>query len=122
MAVTNTIIDQVKQDILDRFDIFTHIAVGSDGTSDSPSDTALGNEVLRKTFTEYNKDTLNFTYLWSIQLALTEANGYTLQEVGIFDDASGGNLGIRKTFTAIEKTSDKEVWIDLQLNIEVENT
>lgn len=110
----------IKAAVLNEFDIVTHIAVGDGTNPESPADTTLGNEVRREPLMDKVKDTLNGKYIFSMQLGLTEANGTTLSEIGIFDSASGGNMQARKLLpNTLLKTADKEVWIDLEVGVTV---
>jgi len=121
MVTSNTILTTIKGSALDAFDAYTHIAVGDDNTTPTASDTALGNEVLRKTFEESVKNLGAGTYLFEIRVALTEANGSTIKEIAVFDAASGGNLATRNLTQEVVKTSDKEVVIDVQVTITANN-
>ena len=121
MAVTNTIIGTLVSDILNKFDGYDYLAVGTGTNPENEADTALQNEVYREINIDKIKDTNAGTYLWSLQLGLTEANGNTLSEIGLFDASTGGNMAIRKLLPTFDKTSDKEVWIDLQVKVEVTN-
>jgi len=59
----------------------------------SQIDTALGNEVLRKSRQEYTE--LPNSVILSGYFNSAEANSNTLTESGFFDASSGGNLIIR---------------------------
>ena len=122
MVVSNTILDAIKTNALDQFDSYTHIAVGDDNTAATAADTALGNEFFREAFIDSVKDTGAATYTFSIQLGLTEGNGNTLREVGVFDAAAAGNMALRTVLpTEFAKTADKEVWIDVAVSIAAKN-
>lgn len=89
-----------------------YIAVGTDNTAVTISDTALGTEVFRDTFTDkiYTSGNVNFRYY----LDSSSANGNTLVEAGLFgDDATGsadsGTLFAHVAHTAIVKTSSVAV-------------
>lgn len=95
----------------------THLAVGTDATTPTAGDTALGAEVTRKArqeFTEGVSDVIISLFLNSL-----EGNGNALVEVGMFDAVSGGNLLERSTYTVINKSSSLEVWIDIEEQIDV---
>ena len=121
MVVVQDILDSVASAALDAFDSFTHIALGDDNTPPTVSDTALGNEFIRKTFEESIKNTSVNTFLFEIKLGLSEGNGNTIREIGIFDAASGGTLGVHNLTNEVAKTSDKEVVIDLQVSVSASN-
>ncbi len=123
MGTTNTIIDSIVSDVLDKFGSYTHMAVGSGTTGFNPTQTALITETFREAFADSIRNTGAGTFAWSLALGLTEGNGSTIAEVGLFDASSGGNMAIRNLLpVAFAKTADKELWVDLQVNVEVENT
>ena len=121
MTVQSTILDNIKTAALGEFDIFTHIAFGDDNTTPSASNTTLNNEVLRKTLEDSIKNTGTGTYLFEMRVALTEADGETIREIGIFNQATGGTMGTHNLTQEVAKTNDKEVVIDVQVTIETEN-
>ena len=109
--------------MLDFFDSESHMGFGDDGTAANPADTDLGNEFIRKALEFTSKDVGLGTYLFEGKLALSEGNGNTLREIGTFDAATAGNLGIRNVLpVAIAKTSDIEIIADIELTVTVENT
>lgn len=84
------------------------IAVGTGTTSPSANDTALENEVFRKTATRTQSANQVQYY---VRIDSGEANGYDLAELGVFENADpnargSGTLVNRVTFTPITKTSD----------------
>lgn len=115
MVITTTTLNAIRDAAIDYInDNFTHIAVGDNNTTPSPSDTALGNEFLRKTFQE--TDTLTpGQIILSMRISTTEGNGNTIKEVGVFDAGAGGNMATRNLTTEYAKTSSKEVWIDVTI-------
>jgi len=120
MAVTNTILNNIRTVVLNEFDIITHVGVGDSATPESSADLTLGNETYREPVIDKVKDTNLGTYLFSLQLGLTEANGTNLSELGLFDALTLGNMPVRKLFpNPLLKTSDKEVWVDIELKVEV---
>jgi len=123
MAITSTIISSIKTAALAEFDTMTHIGFGTDNTPASPSDTALGAEVARKAFDETPvKDELNGTYDFATTLGLSEGNGNTLEEIGLFDAASGGNMALRELLNnSVPKTSSIELSVGIQVQVEVTN-
>ena len=85
-----------------------YIALGTDNTAATISDTTLGTEVFRDTFTDtiYTSGKVNFKYF----LDSSSANGNTLIEAGLFgDDATGaadsGTLFAHVIHSSIAKTS-----------------
>lgn len=83
----------------------TDIAVGTDGTDPTVSDTSLGNQILEKGASAATGGDGEVTH--TIRLGTTEGNGSDLREVGTKDSA--GDLEDRITFAAVTKTSDFEV-------------
>jgi len=117
MVVTDTAQDDIRDDAIAYIQsTFTHIAVGDDNTTPVGGDTTLGNELKREVFVETSGPT-NGVYVMSMRLSTTELNGSTIKEVGIFDASSGGTMLCRLLTTEYAKTSDKEVWIDVQFQI-----
>lgn len=92
---------------------WTHVAVGTGTTAPAVSDTALGTEVWRAVRKEIS--TVGDKVTVSAWIPSTDANGSALTEVGAFNASSGGTMWSRDTFTAINKTSSIEVWIDLEV-------
>ena len=95
----------------------THMAVGTDNTTPTVGDTALGAEVTRKAVQEVTQGTSDV--IISLFLNSTESNGNDLKEVGMFDASSSGNLLERNVFTEIAKSTSIEVWIDVEEQIDV---
>lgn len=82
-------------------------AVGTSGAMTTAGMTTLGAEVYRTKITRrhrHSKSILLYYYL-----STSEANGNTLQEIGLFTEASGGLLWSRATHSAIVKTSSISV-------------
>lgn len=122
MVVTNTILSNLVSDVLSKFDSYDYVGVGSGTNPESPADTTLQTETFREQYADKVKDNNNGTYLWSIQMGLTENNGNDINEIGVFDTLSAGNMALRKLLqNGITKTNDKEVWIDVQVKVEVVN-
>jgi len=95
----------------------THMAVGTDNTTPTVGDTALGTEVTRKALQESTVGTSDI--ILSLYLNSTESNGNSLVEIGLLDAASSGNLLVRDIFTTITKNSSTEVWIDIEEQISI---
>lgn len=92
------------------------MAVGTDGSDASTTDTALGNEVVRKAIgTE--EDVGDGEGRFDMRLLSTEANGTDLRELGLFTGA--GSMYARIVFAEIAKTSDFEV--EFEVTAEVRN-
>jgi len=83
----------------------SHIAIGTGTTSPLATDTALEAEVLRKAISAKSKPSTG-QVLFEIEVGTTEANGYDLTEVGLFNDSTAGTMVSRVVHPAISKTSD----------------
>jgi len=113
-AFLNTIKGEVRDAVIAEG---THLAVGTDNTAATVSDTTLGAEEERNARQEYTEGTSDVVL--SLFVASTEANGVDLAEVGVFDAGAAGNMMMRDIFTAISKTASIEVWIDVEQQIDV---
>jgi len=118
---TNTTVDALHEYFVDELDPSqtvdleaSHLAVGTDGaTGTNTGDTSLNNEVYRTSITDSidnGKDLLSSTFLDS-----SEANGNTIDEVGLFSSDTGGTMLNHATITAITKDSSKTATIDVTL-------
>ena len=119
----------VQQDILDAVEsgavatiqsYITHIAVGDDDTAIAVADTALYSEVLREEALTPIITTAN-TLTASLFLDVTEANGETIKEIGVFNANSGGTMVSRNLTIPKEKTANKEFFYDNKYTIRAEN-
>lgn len=81
-------------------------AVGTGSVAPAGTDTALGTEVFRDTFTQLTvadgQETMQY------YLASGSANGYTLTEAGAFNASTAGTMYARVTFAGDAKTSAEE--------------
>lgn len=118
---TNTTVDGLNEYIVDNLhtdqstnEDASHLAVGDDGASGtSTGDSSLNNEVGRFSVTDsidQGKDLLLSTFLDS-----SEANGNTLDEVGVFTASSGGTLFNHSTISSVSKDNTKTLTIDVTL-------
>lgn len=123
MVVTNPILTAVKTAALAEFDSASHIGFGTGNTAPNVVDTDLDIPLLRKAFDEgAAKNIGNGTYDFSATMGLTEGNGNTIKETGLFDAASGGNLFIRELLTTdVVKDVSKELTVGLRITITVTN-
>ena len=120
MAGTDYLKTFVVDAILDKIENEgQYVAVGTGTTPPMPSDISLENEVLRKERQEYSREDATGKIIISMWLSTLEANGYDLSEVGVFDSDMDGNMLSRDTFPPLTKTSDLEVWIDIEYDVEV---
>lgn len=124
MGVTQTVIDAIKVAALGEFDAATHIGVGDDATAENPTHTDLQGPILRNAFDEASsKNTALGTYDFTALVGLTEANGSTIEECGLFSAASGGTMYLRKLLTTpIAKTATKELSIGIKVTTTVTNS
>lgn len=102
---------------------FTDGAIGTDGTSEDPSATALGNEVFRKGRADITDSAVSggeASTTVSVFINSAQANGNTIKELGFFDSDSVGNLQNIENFSGIEKNSSIELFFELQIDIVVE--
>jgi hypothetical protein len=117
----NTTVDGLHKYIVDEIDSTqspsdldaSHIAVGTDDSSESPSDSSLGNEVHREGVDSSDDNGKNVKV--QTLIGENEANGNTLREVGIFTASSGGTMFNRAVISDISKTSNKTVTIEIEL-------
>ena len=107
------IVDALHPGTSESSETVTHLAVGTDGTTPTSDDSALGNEVYRVENT--SRDNRGRDLWTSTFLDTTEANGYVLREIGLFTSSSGGLMVNRALITEIEKNNRKTVTIDVTL-------
>jgi len=101
---------------------FSHGAVGTGSTSESDTDTALDNEVLRKgraNFTESGVSAGVGDVTTSLFINSTEANGNTITEFGFFDASSGGEMQSRDVIPGVDKNYGIELFFELKIDFEV---
>jgi hypothetical protein len=94
-----------------------YLSLGDDGALGTASgDTALNNEVFRKAVTDHADQ--GTTLLASTFVDSTEANGYTLDELGLFTSDTGGTnvLLNHSTFASVTKDNTKTVTFDVTLS------
>ena len=113
-AFLNTVKSGVRATVLAEG---TYLAVGTDNTTPTITDTTLGSEEERNARQEYTEGTSDIVL--SVFINSTEANSTSLKEVGVFDAAAAGNMAAHEIFTAISKTSSIEIWIDVEQQIDV---
>ena len=116
MVITTTTLNKGNEESMDIFDVITHFAFGTDNTTPQVSDLTLGGEVYRGVVFTSVKDLGDYTYELEGRLPITEGNGVTINEVGVFDAASSGNMGGRVVLpTGFAKTSDDEYLIKIRI-------
>ncbi len=110
----NSARDAIKADMETDF---SHGAIGTGTTAPTAGDTTLETEVLRKATQETSEGTNTKTI--SAWIGSGEANGNDITEFGFISAAAGGSLWNRNTFAAKSKTSDIELWFDVEVTISV---
>jgi hypothetical protein len=84
---------------------FGYLAIGTGTTAESASDTALQNEVKRKTATQTQTTTTVTNDTCLLEATFSSADGLSgtmnISETGILNAASGGILLARKVFSAV---------------------
>lgn len=84
---------------------FSYLALGTSGTAEAVTDTALGTEItdsglaraaatVSRVTTSVTNDTVQFAHTWT-----ASASKSNIQEIGIFNAASSGTMLTHKTFT-----------------------
>ena len=105
---------------LNEFDVITHMGFSDDTSNELASSDTLTGEFLRKIMSVKDKNVGELTYEWDALLGLTEANGETLQKIGMFTDLSGNTLKLSKLLaSSFPKTADVEINAGYKLTIEV---
>jgi len=105
----NALRDKAQSDI-------DEAAVGTDGSSESVTDTSIGTEVLSKSesgggLTE--SDDGDGGSLWSFTLTLSEANGNELKEV-VLRSSGTATLWVRITHAGVLKENDFELEYEIK--------
>ena len=113
MTLSSLLLSDVRDTTKDRLEAtFLFGGVGNDGTTPTSADTTLGNEQFRDTIDDFDKSVTNAVTA-SIRVLTTENNGNAIREVAFFNAASAGTMWTRDAITAINKTSDIQVFLDL---------
>lgn len=122
MVIVSSGLDQAEEFALDYFDSMTFMAIGDDNNAEIPSDTALGNELLRDPIDVKVKDLGNGTYDFTATFELSDAAGETIREVAIFDAGVGGTMGMRKILPIeISKTANQQIEITVRIGVTASN-
>lgn len=80
---------------------FTYVAIGTSGTAASTADTALGAEIARSPIQTPTNPTAG---QYQVQYTFPAGTGTgAIQEAGLFDAASAGNLFAHQVFAVINK-------------------
>ena len=124
IGLTTLFLNQVRDDVkTDIENEVTNAAIGTDSTPFATSDTALGAEVFDDTIDEFDSSATD-TVVASFRVLTTEGNTNTIREVGFFDadPDTTGNLVSRNVITAISKTTDIQLFLDLSIKITITET
>jgi hypothetical protein len=94
----------------------THFAVGTDTGTVSATQTSLGDEQFRDTVTQRTSNAQQLVV--SYYLASGSANGNTLSEAGLFNDASAGTMFARVLLSpGIAKTTAIAITFNWTINL-----
>lgn len=94
-------------------DPMCYIAIGSDATTETATDTALGSELARQDF-----DTVTEGGVGVVTVETTFNAGVgtgAITEVGILNASSGGDLFNRRTFSAVNKAAGDTLKVSCSL-------
>ena len=94
------------------------LAIGSNTNAPATSDTALGNEVTRKTIATFSTSGLTNnppSFQAQVSFATNEGNT-TLAEVGLFNSASAGTMIAHATFTSFVKATSNTLAISYTIS------
>lgn len=92
----------------------SHMALGSSSTAASTSQTALGGELGRVVLDSTARTNNTISYVATF--AAGTATG-TVQEAGIFNDGSSGNMLCRTTFSAVNKAAGDTVVVTWNVTV-----
>lgn len=118
--IVNGGLDFVKELLLDSVTpttlaTMTHIAIGSDATAETATDSALGAELARQAFDNYTAGGVGIA---SVDVTIPAGTGTgAIAEAGILDAPAAGNLLNRVTFAAVNKTASDALKVTFTLTI-----
>lgn len=99
----------------------THMAVGSDSTAPSLSDSTLYAEFYRDALTSTSRDGsggCNFT----LYIGTNSANGNTIREAGLFTADAGGTMFARVNFSSSEEVAkDSTISVEISWDVTFSN-
>jgi hypothetical protein len=119
----NTTVDGLHESIVDLLDpnqtvslSASELALGDGAASPASANTRLNNEVIRIPVTDSaDRGTSLFT---STFLDTSEANGQTLEEIGLVTQPSGGTLLNHSLIDTIDKNDETTATIDVTLSFQ----
>ena len=119
VQATLTIADE---NALNSFDDVTHMAFGDSTSTPIDTQTTLGNEILRVVLESATKDTVAKTYTFVGRISLFDYNDDTVNEVGVFNASTGGDMACRiLSPVAATKTDNDELVFTLLLKVDTIN-
>lgn len=123
MGISSYGLDEIKEEVLNAFDVVSHMGFGDGTTPDDESKTALDNELVRNVLIESTKDLGNGTYEFVCRVALSQLNSVVISEIGIFDSPVSGVM-VGRQFVLdenITKTSNDELIVTLLAQVQITN-
>lgn len=120
MVLTTDTLNEAKSAVISVLNSQqTHIAISTDTSTPSESDSSLGGtELIEAVYSESNSSS---SITKSMFIDATEFNGNTISKAGLYDAISGGNLLSSSLTNSINKTSSMEVYLEFVTNIDVVN-
>lgn len=116
MVLTNYEQSELKSAILlDLLADFLYGAVGSGSATLIASGTSLTKEVLRIVRQEYVQMVSDIVF--SMYVNAGQANSTAIYETGWFTSVSGGIARQLGNIPQLNKTSDKELWVDTKISV-----
>jgi hypothetical protein len=86
---------------------FTHIAIGTDDTASTATDTALGAEVAKEEATASYE--ASYKAKWSHKFVFGSGESYTIEEIGVFAGTTMLNRAIAPEGKAVDSETDLTV-------------
>jgi len=96
--------------------VITHIAIGTDNTSENTSDTTLGTEVARVATTVSGGTPAGNTVSYTTTFNAGVGTG-ALEEAGLFNDVSAGTMLSRVTYPVINKGASDVLVINWTITV-----
>ena len=120
MVLTTLLLNRTRDDVkVDLEVIYTHASIGTGTTTPVIGDTALEFEVFEDVIDDFGTAVAN-AITASLLVLTTEGNGNSITEIGFKDGLTGtANLWNHDLITAINKTSDIQLFFDKTITINV---
>lgn len=117
--VVNTGLNKIIDELVDGGVVIEEIAVGSDGSTASTSDTSLGTELARYASDNERRATASGRFDATIPETDGDVDSQTLRELGGYTDVAGSDeLVFRIDFAETPKTAGSKIEIEVQADIE----